>query len=332
MLLNRTHRSWLLATIAVVLLSSAAYWWYATSAVNGPRGGTWQGLLFGIAGSICMIIAGLLPARKKVPGARVGTAKGWLRGHLWIGLWSVPLILFHAGFRLGGSLEQVLMAVFGIVIFSGIFGVILQQYLPRYMTAAVPAQAITEQIPIACGRLRKLTEEAVLAACGPEALAEAMKAEEKRSGPTVTLSSIASLQTSSKTGKAKSSLTNATISSSVLMDFVVSPLDENYSPEGELAKFFCEDVLSFLSPSATREHPLASPTLALARISRLEGSVPTRLRPAVEEIRVACDERRQLMSQQRIHNWLHGWLFPHIILSMVLLILAVAHTVMSLFY
>lgn len=330
MLLNRLHRPWLIGTLVATAAASGAYWWYARTAVNGPRGGTWQGLLFGIAGSICMILAGLLAGRKKLPGRNVGTAKAWLRGHLWIGLLSVPLIVFHAGFRLGGPLEQVLMLVFGIVIVSGMFGTFLQQYLPRYMTSAVPAQAITEQIPVACGRLRKLTEEAVLKSCGAAALSEALKARGEKSMTVVTLGTIP--QQTGNTGKARSSLTNATISSSVLMDFVVSPLDEDYSPEAELAKFFCEDVLTFLSPDARPDHPLASPTIALARISRLEGSVPSRLREAVEEIRVACDERRQLLAQQRIHNWLHGWLFPHIILSMVLLILAVLHVVMSLYY
>ena len=37
-----------------------------------------------------MIFAGLLAARKKVPVWRLGRAQDWMRGHLWLGLLSLP--------------------------------------------------------------------------------------------------------------------------------------------------------------------------------------------------------------------------------------------------
>ena len=56
------------------------------------------------------------------------------------------------------------------------------------------------------------------------------------------------------------------------------------------------------------------------------------LRPVVEELQLACDERRQLFSQTTIHGWLHGWLCIHVPLSVTLLVLGVLHVIMSVYY
>jgi hypothetical protein len=126
--IDRTHKPW--ATTAVVLLvaSLIAYFWYASTQPGGPRGGTAVGLTFGIIGYAFMLFEGLLGARKKVPVWRLGRAQSWMRGHLWIGLVTLPLILFHAGFAFRGPLTLVLMILFFVVYLSGIFGAALQHY------------------------------------------------------------------------------------------------------------------------------------------------------------------------------------------------------------
>ncbi|PYN69484.1 MAG: hypothetical protein DMD90_02765, partial [Candidatus Rokuibacteriota bacterium] len=74
---------------------------------------------------------GLLGARRKVPTWRLGRATTWMKGHLWLGLLSYLLILYHSGLAWGGTLTLVLMLLFTIVIASGIYGVLLQQFMPR---------------------------------------------------------------------------------------------------------------------------------------------------------------------------------------------------------
>src|SRR6266852_5017938 len=98
MRIDSTHRSWGFMAVAVGIASLIAYVWYASSQPGGPRGGTAMGLAFGIAGYALMLFEGLLGARKKVPVWRLGRAQTWMRGHLWLGLVTLPLILFHAGF------------------------------------------------------------------------------------------------------------------------------------------------------------------------------------------------------------------------------------------
>src|ERR1041385_8240066 len=95
MIIDRTHRAWIGMSTGVFVLAAIAYAWYSSVSPSGPRGGSAAGLAFGIAGYALMLFAGLLGARKKVPTLRIGRAQTWMRGHLWLGLLSFPLILFH---------------------------------------------------------------------------------------------------------------------------------------------------------------------------------------------------------------------------------------------
>src|SRR5258705_7220172 len=113
---------------------------------GAPMGGTAVGLTFGIAGFTFMIFAALLGARKKVPVWRVGRAQTWMRGHLWLGLLSFPMILYHGGFSWKGQLSAVLMILLFVVILSGIVGAAIQHYVPSQLTANVPLETIYEEI------------------------------------------------------------------------------------------------------------------------------------------------------------------------------------------
>jgi hypothetical protein len=166
MIVDRQHRNWIIATLVLLAAAVVCYVLYVR-ADGEPRGGTWQGLLFGIVGSGLMLYAGLFGMRKKFPRWRIGTAQVWLRGHIWLGLLSVPMILFHSAFRLGGALELALMVIFGLVILSGVVGLLLQQFLPHQMTQSLPGQAMYDQIPVVCRRLEGSAEMKVVAVCGP---------------------------------------------------------------------------------------------------------------------------------------------------------------------
>src|SRR3989442_3446185 len=133
MLLDASQRPWIIATAVAAAIATAAYVLYAAGRLTGRNGGSWPGLAFGAVGFALMIYAGVLGARRKVPTWRLGRATTWMKGHVWLGLLSYVLILYHAGFAWGGTLTLVLMLLFTIVIASGIYGVLLQQFMPRLM-------------------------------------------------------------------------------------------------------------------------------------------------------------------------------------------------------
>src|SRR6202521_833129 len=122
MRIDKSHQPWMIVTLILLGAAIILYIPYSAWSANGPRGGSAIGLLYGAVGYALMLYAGLLGARKKKPVWRLGRAQTWMRGHLWLGLLSLPLILFHAGFAWRGALTAVLMVLLAIVVASGVLG------------------------------------------------------------------------------------------------------------------------------------------------------------------------------------------------------------------
>lgn len=295
MIIDSSHKRWIVATAVLTVLTTASYVAYDAKSPDGPTGGSVPGMLYGIAGSLLMLFAGLLSARKQVPTWRLGRAQTWLKGHIWLGLLSVPLILFHSGFHWGGRLEQVLWIVFALIIGSGIFGLLLQQVLPRFMTKQVSLETIYEQIPHVCTVMRADADAMVAAVCGPLGIEQSDESGEEK-------------------GKKKVK--------------AVQPVEGS----GPLKDFYLRDVRPFLDGSYERSTILASETRAAGLYSQVRVMLPPRLHETLDQLAAFCEERRQLAVQSRLHHWLHGWLFVHVPLSMALLVLGVAHAVMALWY
>jgi hypothetical protein len=165
-LIDKTHRRWFLLSAGVLLVATAAYVREAARAPHGPSGGSVSGLTFGIVGTGLMLFAGLLAARKQVPTWRIGSAQFWLRGHIWLGLLSFPFVLFHGGFGWGGTLENWLWIAYAIVMLSGLFGLAMQQFLPRLLTTRVPRETFAAQIDYLCCSMQFLSDKLVAEQCG----------------------------------------------------------------------------------------------------------------------------------------------------------------------
>ena len=124
-------------------------------------GGTPLGLWFGSISLAIFVFAILLSLRKKIPLWRVGTVQRWLRAHIWLTILTIPLVLLHSGFRLGGGMTTLLMALYAVVMVSGFYGLFLQHIMPRLMKERLPAETVYEQIPhirsqlaVAAGKMR----------------------------------------------------------------------------------------------------------------------------------------------------------------------------------
>ena len=162
----KDHRGWAMISTGILLVAGVTYVIYASSSPNGAHGGSVAGLVYVIVGTLMMVFAGLLAGRKRVPHWRLGSAKFWLKGHLWLGTLSFPLILLHAGFGWGGLLENILWITFAIVVVSGFLGVGLQHFMPRLLTSRVPYETFTAQLPYQCRRNQFLADHAVADLCG----------------------------------------------------------------------------------------------------------------------------------------------------------------------
>ena len=312
MLIDNTHKKWLVASLVILGVATAAFIPFHLRSPQGLGGGSALGLTYGIVGSALMLFAGLLAARKKVPVWRVGRAQSWMRGHLWLGLLSLPLILFHGGLHFGGTLTTVLMVLLIVVVVSGVFGAALQHYLPRLMTVQVPMETIFEEIESVRAQLREEADQYVAAVCGllgvPTAAAEQSQDEgfsEKAGGATVSRQ-----------------LTTAPVAVVVLTEEESAPLQS----------FYLREMHPFLDNPGARNHPLADPGQARGMFEELRALLPPAVHDTVADLENICEEERQLRGQARLHYWLHGWLLVHIPLSFALLLLGTVHAVMALRY
>src|SRR5208282_2341554 len=182
MRMDATQRGWAWFSLGFFLVSGIVYAFYAVNATAGPRGGSAMGLAFGIVGFAFMIFAALLGARKRVPTWRLGRAQAWMRGHLWLGFLSLPIILFHGGFKFGGTLTQILMWLLIVTVVSGVFGAVLQNYIPRIMTTDVPLETIYSEIGHVRTLLREEADIAVESLLGPLNLPRSNHEEPLRAG------------------------------------------------------------------------------------------------------------------------------------------------------
>lgn len=167
MLIDRSHERWILFIAIAILLLTVSYLFYVAFTPGRVSGGTVPGLIYGSLAMAIMIFASLLGARKKVPAWRIGRATAWMKGHIWLSILLVPLVLFHSGFRIGGPLTALLWILFGIVTVSGLVGLLFQQFLPRLMTEQVAMETVYDQIDHVIAQLRYEADLRMVALVGP---------------------------------------------------------------------------------------------------------------------------------------------------------------------
>ncbi|MBI4611631.1 MAG: hypothetical protein HY726_21800 [Candidatus Rokubacteria bacterium] len=310
MILDATHTRWLVICLVILAGATIAYVPYHQASVNGPSGGSWPGLAYGIAGFALMVYAGVLGARRKVPTWRLGRGSTWMRGHIWFGLLSLPLVLFHSGFEFGGALTQVLMWLFIAVVASGIFGLLVQQFLPRVMMVQVPLETIYEEIDSVVLQLQAEADEVAAAVCGPLPVTAPGAPLARRGGGGLHAGQV----TPRPTPRPRPPSAGPAAGSALLKDA------------------YLRDIRAFLDRKLPRDGRLATPVKTTVLFQHLRTALPPSLHETVNELEAICEERRQLAQQKRLHHWLHGWLLVHVPLSMALLLLSAVHAVTALRY
>lgn len=298
MRIDQTHRRWFWASIIIVAVAAIAYIPYNHYTIGGARGGTVMGIIYGSVGFGFMLFAGLLSLRKKFPVWRMGRTSTWMRGHLWLGLISYPLIFFHSAFSFGkGTLTWWMMLLFTIVILSGILGAVLQHYMPKMMTQQVPYETIYAEIPRIRGQLLDEADFKVAEVTG------------------VTMSDTAMAAA-------------GTTSGGVLVTVVQMEDDVR----NELTKFYDDEMRPYIEHEGHHNYPIADRTTSAALFVSLKTRLPEVIHPVVTDLESICEEKRELDHQLRLHRLMHGWLFIHVPLSLALLLMGAFHAFVALRY
>lgn len=323
MIVDRTHREWILGSAAVALASTLAYLVYALLSVNGPRGGSLMGLVFGFAGTGLIVFECLLGLRKKYPASPLGRVKTWLRAHIWLGLLSFLLILFHSGFGWGKGVSFLLMILFLVITVSGVVGLALQNWIPRRMTELVQKETIYEQIPAVIDHLRLEADERV------EFVTAGIGIEEV---PDETVLRAGGKKYYFDAGQFKSAMDKIEAERKKRRGSRQIALDEG--AVAPLRAHYLKEIRPFLVPKPEREgrQLFQTPQAVAAYFERLRTIFPPGSHEVLLDLEAIVEERRQLAIQVRLHHWLHGWLLLHLPLSMAFLVLTIVHAVVSLIY
>ncbi len=311
--------------VVATFACGVTYMWFAITGHAPPSGGTWAGLGFGIAAYALMLFAGLLAVRKRFPTWRIGRAQSWTRAHIWLGLLTLPLVLYHSAFRMGGELSVILMLLLLIVIASGAFGLILQNILPRSMLDRVPLEVSFENIPNFLSQRRRFADDLVGSVCGPviEEHRQPIRANEfsgegRSRGP----QSQSDRDSGLLTGPAL--LHHAAVAKSMTIATEPAPGSER------LLEFYQHQVRPFLLGEKHRRGNVHS--MLETMFSQMYVVLAGDFHTVLDRLHEICEERRQIEVQQRLHRWLHGWLLVHVPLGLALLVLGAIHAIMSLRY
>ena len=276
-------------------LSIAAYIVYTKASSSPPSGGSVLGLTLGIAGYGLMLFSAMLGLRKKFPVRRFGRASTWMRGHLWLGWLSFPLLVLHSGFAAKGRLTSWLMALLIITVGSGLLGAIVQHYLPKLMARVVPMETIYEEIPRVREQLEREADALMASLPGVGRRDFAWGARPAQSGQ----------------------IAEAEIDSEVV---------------DHLREVYVDTIRPFLSDPETVKNACSDHDRSASLFSSLRLYAPSTAHKILSGLESICEEERQLKRQRQLYRCLHGWLLVHVPLSLALILLGAIHAVVALGY
>jgi hypothetical protein len=321
-LIDRKHQPWASASGITAVCLTVLYVLYALWSPNGPKGGTIPGIIFGSLAMAVMIFECLISLRKRYPASPVGRLQTWLRAHIWLGLLTVVLVFYHAGFYWGRGLASWLMWLFLIVTLSGIAGVFLQNYIPARMSLLVTRETVYRQIPFVIDQLRREADTRV----------EFVTADLGLDDPEAELLYAGGRKFYFDPVQRKSA--GEKVTAEVQKRKTAPQIHVDKQSIEALRRHYLNEMRPYLSqsPSSFTSRLFGDAASLRAYFDRLRILIAPDAHPVIRDLESICDERRQLAVQTRLHVLLHAWLFLHVPLSFAVLVLAGIHAIIALSY
>ena len=164
------------------------------------------------------------------------------------------------------------------------------------------------------------------ALCGSQGLVKSDEEEEMRAGGFTALRPIAAGAVPLRTSAAVSAGASAAVAAAPEVILL------NAEQSAPLTRFYLQEMRVYLEEPMRRGQRLGDTAKAKSAFAALQKLLPATAEETLTELAEICDEARQLVRQERLHHWLHGWLLVHIPLSLALILLGAVHAVMALRY
>lgn len=317
-------RAVLLGTTALVLfgvvgpcVGAARGWW------GWPQPSSWYGVALGLVGGLIVLFEMALYPRKlcrrwRFLPASLWSPKWWMRAHVALGLVCLPTVMVHAGYGLGGPLSCATMVLFLGVIASGVWGLVLQQWLPQKLLEEVPDETVASQADVAAryylGR-------------------EPPGSGEPTGDPTGEVYRLveAFLEPPPEPDELLTPLRLGGTSGGAAATTRMEPLVSG-QPAQDLVAFRDKALVPYLERGRRSGSPLASQTESDRQFAQLRAIVSAEARPLIDRLAELADLRRRWDHQARISRLLHNWIPVHLGLSVAMTGLMLVHAVRALKY
>lgn len=130
-LVHRRMR-WFKVAVAISIIAILGY---ALADVKPrPNGGSWYGYILGTIGALLIVWLSLLGIRKRAMTAGRWSLKAWTSAHVYLGLSLIVIATLHTGFQFGWNVHTLAYALMLLVIFSGIYGIVVYSMLPTSLS------------------------------------------------------------------------------------------------------------------------------------------------------------------------------------------------------
>lgn len=129
-------------SVALVLACIVLYAW--DNPPIKPGGGTWLGYGLGTLGAILILWLLAFGMRKRAYNSNMGTVRGWLSAHVYLGLSLLIVATLHSGFEFGWNVHTLAYALTIAVIVSGFWGVVLYLRQPALMGNLLNGQTLQQ--------------------------------------------------------------------------------------------------------------------------------------------------------------------------------------------
>ena len=240
-----------------------------------------------------------------------------MSAHIWLGLLTVPLAIVHAGIPWGGSLASATMILLFLVVGSGIFGVLMQQWIPKKMTEAAPNETVYSQTKNVNDQFIVEADAFVSATCGT----------------TVGSTDWTQLYPVDKAGKdgvefyvgASRTMANS-LGTSLVTELPAAPI-----PGAQMIQAAYESTIRDYLVSG-KSAKLSDESGQALFFKELSEKVTPEAYDAVQKLKDWCLQRRQFVRQRYLHHWLHLWLAIHLPLSIALFVLVIWHAIAATMY
>ncbi len=316
---------------------SVLFWYLSSSIEHGfwIGGGSAAGLSCGILAALMIVFEMLLWPRKKWRSVRLGPARHWMAAHIWFGLACFPLAVAHSGFRFGGTLTTILVVLLALTVLSGIYGLVLQNIVPKAMLVSLSSETIYSQIDN-ISRQNFADAIRLLSAVFPYFEDERAKRYQLNEPGVGDGKELFGAQTPQAELDAKQTMlvgamhTQGKMKGIAVRTVEVQPA--KYQGDAHVLWKSLEEIRPFLLAGRSAQGPVTNRLNASSYFDKLRANCHSESKPLIDALEQWTDQRHQFDRQRTLHHLLHGWIPLHVAVSVALTVLLLVHVITAFRY